>query len=99
PPPPEPVFVAPSNLAATLATRTVTLNWSDNSDCETGVEVQYGTVKSGIVTWKTWTTTTSNATTFTGTLLKGSYRFRVRAATGNPATYTDWSNEVSLTIR
>ena len=99
PPPRDPIFLAPSNLAATLASRTVTLNWSDNSDCETGVEVQYGTVKSGVVTWKAWSTTAANATSFTGSLPKGSYRFRVRAATGNPATYTDWSNKVSLTIR
>jgi hypothetical protein len=36
---------------------------------------------------------------FSGVLVKGSYRFRVRAKTGVVPSYTSWSNEVAIRVR
>lgn len=98
PPPPAPVFNPPTNLAASATNRVVTLTWQDNSNVETGFEIQIGKPnKRGNISWSVWTTTQANVTTYTGPALSaGSYQFRVRAV--NSGTYTTYSNTVSLSL-
>jgi len=95
---PAPTFNAPSNLTATLSTRTVNLAWTDNSNSETGFEVYLGTTKNGVVTWKLLTTTAADVKTYAYAGSRGTFRFRVRAKKGT-STFTGYSNEVSVTIR
>ncbi|MFM8581751.1 MAG: S8 family serine peptidase [Planctomycetaceae bacterium] len=89
-------FDPPTNLAASLTSRTVRLTWTDNSNSEDGFEVQQGTVKGSSVTWKVVTTTAASATAYQFSVGKGTFRFRVRAKKGT--TYTAYSNEVQLTV-
>ena len=98
PPPPAPVFNPPTNLAASVASRVVTLTWQDNSNVETGFEIQIGKPnKKGNLSWSVWTTTAANATSYTGpALTSGSYSFRVRAV--NSGTYTNYSNTASVSF-
>jgi subtilisin len=98
PAPPAPVFNPPTNLAASVASRVVTLTWQDNSNVETGFEIQIGKPnKKGNLSWSVWTTTAANATSYTGpALTSGSYSFRVRAV--NSGTYTAYSNTVSVSF-
>jgi len=98
PPPPAPIFNPPTNLAASVASRVVTLTWQDNSNVETGFEIQIGKPnKRGIISWSVWTTTAANVTSYTGPALNsGSYSFRVRAV--NSGTYTTFSNTVSTSF-
>lgn len=98
-PNPTPVFNPPTNLQASLVNRTVSLSWSDNSNVETGYEVQIGRWKGRGVNWSVWNVTGPNVTTLVGSLGKGTYSFRVRGMTGNPVTYTALSNEATVTIR
>lgn len=99
PPPVAPVFLPPTDLQASLANRTVTLTWTDHSNVETGQEVQIGRWKGRSVNWSTWNVTGPDVTAFVGSLGKGTFSFRVRAMTGNPLTYTEPSNEVTVMIR
>lgn len=98
-PNPVPVFDPPTNLQASVAGRTITLNWLDNSNVETGYEVQIGRWKGRSVNWSVWNVTGPDVATFIGSLGKGTYSFRVRGMTGNPVDYTAFSNEVSATVR
>ncbi len=98
-PNPVPIFNAPSNLQAAVSGRTVSLGWVDNSNVETGYEVQIGRWKGRSVNWSVWTVTGPDVTSLVGSLGKGTYSFRVRGMTGNPVTYTALSNEVTVTVR
>ncbi|MFM8224332.1 MAG: S8 family peptidase [Planctomycetaceae bacterium] len=91
-------FDAPTNLAASLASRTLTLGWTDNANCETAFEIEQGTTKNGVVTWKLLATTAADIKTWTFTASRGTFRYRVRARKG-ASTYTAYSNEVSVTVR
>ncbi len=91
-PPPPPPF-APSVLTAVPAGANrddVLLTWDDNSNNETGFEVQYSTDNS---TWSTLTTTAADVETYTHTtptLGEVTHYYRVRAVggTGNSAWAT-----------
>jgi len=99
PPTPDPIFNPPTNLRATVSNRMVSLAWSDNSNVESGYEVQIGRWKGRSVNWSVWNVTGANVATLEGSLGKGTYSFRVRGMTGNPVTYSTFSNEVTVTLR
>jgi hypothetical protein len=90
--------VAPSNLVATWATALngwFTLNWTDNSNNETGFTVQSYNGS----TWNTYSSVAANVTTYTRTGLtmpSGPYTMRVVAtnAAGNSAP----SNQVTFSL-
>jgi len=94
-----PWFQPPSGLTVAADQRIISLAFRDNSTIETGFEVQVGLVKGKSVNWRLWGTTLPNTKVFSGVLVKGSYRFRVRAKTGVVPSYTSWSNEVAIRVR
>lgn len=98
-PTPAPVFNPPTDLQASLVNRTVSLTWVDNSNVETGYEVQIRSLKGKNPNWSVWSVTSANVTTLLGSLGRGTYSFRVRGMTGNPVMFTAVSNEVTVTIR
>jgi hypothetical protein len=89
---------APSGLTGSVSARTVTLNWVDNSNNETGFAIQRG-VKAG----KVWVFTTvaarpANTRTYSETLTAaGNYRYRVRAYNGNGDSA--FSNTVQVRVK
>ena len=92
---------APSNLSAT-ATRVnnnsdrVTLNWTDNSNNETGFTIQRSSnaaFSAGI----TNSTVGANVTTFTTGNLPRNTTYWFRVAAVNSGGASDWSNTVSIT--
>jgi Fibronectin type III domain len=99
PPPPETLPAAPSALTASVASRTVTLRWTDNATNESGYYVDRATVnKNG--TLGAWTQAASLAVNVTAspvTLSKGgTYAFRVRAYNGAGSAA---SSTVNVTVR
>ncbi|WP_221407730.1 fibronectin type III domain-containing protein [Thermoflexibacter ruber] len=90
------VPTAPNNLTATANSNTqITLNWTDNSNNETGFRIERSTTAGSGFT--ELTNVEANVTTFTNTNLQAgtTYFYRVRAynAAGNSA----YSNEASAT--
>ena len=93
-----PWFSPPSELSLALNQRIVSLAWRDNATIESGFEVEVGLVKGNAVAWRLWGVTEPDSLVFSGTLAKGSYRFRVRAKTGAVPRFTAWSNEVAIRV-
>ncbi|MFT3891907.1 MAG: fibronectin type III domain-containing protein [Anaerolineales bacterium] len=84
---------APSNLRVTGATRnSISLAWNDNSNNETGFEIQY---RLGGANWQSLATVPANTTTFvdTGRLPNYTIFYRVRAI--NAGGTSAWSNTVT----
>ena len=98
-PPPPAIPAAPTGLAATVGTnRTVRLGWTDNANNETGFYVDRAKVNTNgtLGTWAAVTTLGANATSFSQSVAKGNYAYRVRAYnTGGAAA----SNEVRVTVK
>ena len=93
--PTPPRFDPPSNLSGSVSGGSVNLTWTDNSNVETGFEVQYGKAgKRGNISWTRWTTTAADVTSFSGSLPSGTYSFRVRAINGSSSTA--YSNTIQL---
>jgi predicted phage tail protein len=84
---------APSNLRVTATTRTsISLAWNDNSNNETGFEIQY---RLGGANWQTLVTVPANTTVYidTGRLPNYTIFYRVRAV--NAGGSSAWSNTVT----
>ena len=95
-PPPTPIFNAPDGLIATVSGSTVTLVWNDNSNVETGFELQYGVKSKNSVAYGTPIALPANTKTATVTVANGSYRFRVRAVNGTAVTA--WGPTTDATV-
>jgi subtilisin len=93
---PPPVFDAPTNLTGTAAGNVVSLTWSDNSNVETGYQVQYGLKVKKNITWETPIDLPANTSATELTLPSGSYRIRVRAV--KDAELTAWSDQLSISV-
>lgn len=93
-----PVPLAPSSLTATLSSRTVSLRWVDNATNENGYYVDRAKVSSrGVLgSWAVVGSLGANATSFTQSVAKGIYAYRVRAYNAGGSTA---SNVVQVTIR
>jgi subtilisin len=96
PPPPAPIFNAPSNLAGTASGSTVNLSWQDNSNVETGFELQYGLKNKNTVSWGTPISLPANTTATAVTLGNGTWAFRVRAVNGT--AFTAYSSVINVTV-
>jgi hypothetical protein len=86
----------PSGMTATVSGTTVNLGWTDNSNNETGFQIEYTAGSLG--GWSTLATTASNVKSYSATDLAGGvpYKFRVRALNGS--SYSAASNEAPATI-
>ena len=75
-------------------TATVTLNWTDNSDTETGFLIQRA-YDAGFASGVTNATVAGGVTTFSETVARGTtFFYRVHAF--NDTTQSDWSNTASV---
>ncbi len=88
-----PAVIAPSNLTYTVNGSSVTLNWTDNSDNESGFKIYRGPV------WTDIGNVGSNVTTKTDfSLPAGTYKYKVQAflnISGASPVYSSVSNETS----
>lgn len=92
-------MIAPTNLTATISNRTlVTLRWSDNTLVEDGFYVERGVTSKGRTTWTRVATLGANITTFSQTVSKGTFRYRVQAFSTSRGL-SGYSNEAQVTIR
>jgi len=95
---PEPA--APSGLTAYSSTlsKTINLNWTDNSSGERGFIIERS--QTGVSSWSTLATTAANVTSYAdsaGLACDGQYIYRVRADSGNGKSTA--SNEASARVR
>ena len=98
---PSTVLAAPSNLAATVSTGSVILQWTDNAIGESGFEVQRaekikGKYDFGAASTVTFIIEVPDTTTFTDAV-SGDYRYRVRAY--DATNFSPYSNEVNVKVR
>jgi subtilisin family serine protease len=99
PPPVVTLPAAPTNLAATVASRTIALAWTDNATNETGYAVDRTTVNrnGSLGTWSQVASLNTDTTRASVTVSKGgNYAFRVRAT--NAAGSAE-SNVVRVSVR
>lgn len=80
---------APSGFSGTASGGTVNLTWTDNSDNETGFEIERLRRVGNQWTGSTIFTNDANDTTFSDTPGNGRWRYRVRAV--NAAGASAWS--------
>ncbi|HMG35079.1 MAG TPA: glycoside hydrolase family 44 protein [Blastocatellia bacterium] len=91
------VLNAPGTLVATASGTTVTLMWTDTSTGEGGFYIER--TPKGLGQWARVGQVGANATTFSQTVARGSYSYRVQsfaAATGSVSAY---SNKASVRVR
>ncbi|MGN6625881.1 MAG: CBM96 family carbohydrate-binding protein [Tepidisphaeraceae bacterium] len=87
---------APTNLTApSVQTNAVTLNWADNSNNETGFQVQR---KQGTGAWATLTTTSANATSYIDTTVSAGQSYSYQVIAVNAAGSSASSNTVNASV-
>ena len=97
--PPISAILAPSDLAGSAVaknkkTATVTLNWADNSDNETGFLIQRA-YDAGFTSGVVNATVAGDVTTFNQTVARATtFYYRVHAF--NDTTQSDWSNAATV---
>lgn len=90
------IFDAPSITKADSIGSSVSIIWRDNSNSETGYELQIGKYnKRGNLSWSS-TSLPADSTSFATTLADGNYEVRVRAVRN--AEVTAWSEQASITV-
>lgn len=97
--PPPATVAAPTNLKASVnsKTRVVSLSWTDNATSETGYYVERAPATTKV--YARVATLAANAQSFSQTLSKGSYIYRVQAFDAVNGVASGYSNSVSVTIR
>jgi subtilisin family serine protease len=90
---------APSDLAAAgLSDQAIQLGWTDNSDNETGFQIERS--PDGMTVWQQVGTVGEDITTFvnsTGLLCEATYHYRVRAVNNDkPSDYSDTASAATL---
>lgn len=88
---------APSNLTATVASRKVTLRWTDRSTNETGFYVERALKSNG--TFSRVATLKSNVTTYSQTVSRNTYLYRVQAFNQNTGRASAYSNQVEVLVK
>lgn len=91
---------APTNLAATVSSRTVKLTWTDKSANETGFKVERGvTAANGTTTWTEIASVGANVRTYSQKVAAGTYSYRVRAFNSATGRVSAYSNVVVVKVR
>jgi PKD repeat protein len=89
------VINAPSNLTGSAGRGTATLRWTDNSTNETGFHIERA--PAGSSTYTTVGTVGTNVATYTQSVARGTWLYRVRAF--NATATSAPSNTVSLRVK
>lgn len=94
----DPSYIGPpTDLTAAVNENSVTLNWSDNSDNETGFTIERATKIRGKYVFELLKTISSNVTSYTDQSVEvGSYKYRLHAL--NDFATSDFSNEVAVKV-
>jgi PKD repeat protein len=87
-------LTAPTSLTATAGRGSVTLNWTDNSTSQTGFYIERA--PSGTTSFVRVGTVGGNTKTFTNTVSKGTYLYRVQAF--NATTLSAYSNTATVRV-
>src|SRR5712691_2786222 len=87
---------APTNLTASVASQTVTLQWVDQSTNEEGFSVERA--PSGTRSFAVVGTVTTNKTSFSQTVPSGRYTYRTRAFNNSTGRVSTYSNQVSVKV-
>lgn len=88
---------APSNLTATVASRKVTLRWTDRSTNETGFYVERALKSNGA--FSRIATLKSNVTTYSQTVSRNTYLYRVQAFNQTTGRVSAYSNQVEVLVK
>ncbi|PYV23598.1 MAG: cellulase [Acidobacteria bacterium] len=87
-------LVAPTNLTGQAGRSSVTLNWTDNSTNQTGFYIERA--PSGTTSFARVGTVGASTKTFTNTVSKGTYVYRVQAF--NASSVSAYSNTVTVRV-
>ena len=87
-------LVAPTNLSGSASRGSVTLKWTDNSTYQTGFYIERA--PSGTTNFVRVGSVAGDVKTFTNTVAKGTYLFRVQAYNGSGVSA--YSNTVSVRV-
>jgi serine protease len=87
-------LVAPTNLTGSAGRGSVTLNWTDASTYQTGFYIERA--PSGSTSFVRVGTVAGNVKTFTNTVSKGTYLYRVQAFNGS--SVSAYSNTVTVKV-
>jgi len=88
---------APSGLTASGARGKATLNWTDNSTNETGFYIERA--PSGTTNFARVGTVAANVKTFTNTVSKGKYNYRIQAFNSTTGRVSAYSNTAAANVR
>jgi N-acetylneuraminic acid mutarotase len=86
---------AASNLTATLLNGSVVLNWSDNSQSETGFTIEK---KTGTDGYTKLTDVAANVITYTDAAVTGGSQYYYRVNAFNDVCVTDYTNEAVVSV-
>lgn len=90
---------APTNLTAVAEGSTVTLNWSDNSDNETGFNIERAKKIRGKYAFEFLKTVGENTVSSEDDGVEaGNYKYRVNAFNEDTNTSSDYSNEAAVVV-
>jgi PKD repeat protein len=92
---------APTGLGASVASRTVTLRWTDNAFNETGYYVERGTYNSRtkVYAWTRVATLTANAQSYAESVARGTWYYRVQAYSSTLGKTSPYSNTVKVSVK
>jgi len=94
------VIAAPTGLAATAALKTVTLKWTDKANNETGYYVERALkTRTTYGAFTRVATLSTNAQSFSQTVVAGSYAYRLQAFNGSTGVISDYSPTITITVR
>lgn len=88
---------APSGLAATVSSGVVKLTWTDNSSNEDGFYIERA--PAGTTSFVRVAQTAANATTFSQSVARGSYLYRVQAFNLANNAVSAYSNQVQVRVK
>ncbi|HKF58202.1 MAG TPA: glycoside hydrolase family 44 protein [Blastocatellia bacterium] len=91
------VLAAPDSLTGSVASRKVTLNWHDNSNNESGFYIERAPKSTGV--FARVGQVSANVTTFSETVPRATYLYRVQAFDATSGAVSGYSNQAQIRVR